>query len=227
MMKQKICLMNGLNTLMNQNNYFIREEIPRFLSKKIDEDYELWFIGSDIEKEILMKKLPKCLSNNIVYYNRNYNLDILDQNDKEESLIFISSNKDKETFQEAGFKNVFKMKKYLNKDIYPKHPIGTIDYIFCFGFDEVDFINFCKTNKSRGFSNNSIVYDLEEPLSLSYNVDKNQSYKENYIIFKNFVDLQNSSNKYKIKHNTHTMAITYQGNEEAMANESKLSILFV
>ena len=218
--------MNGLNTLMNQNDYFIREEIPRFLSRKVDENYELWFLGNDMEKNVLIKKLPECLSNNIVYYNSEYPLDILDDSDKDDSLILVSNKKDRETFKLAGFKKVFISEKYFDTVAFPRTPIDAVDYLFCFGFDDVEFVEFCKFNKSRGFLNGYIVFDLEEPLTLSYQVDRNLNYSENYNIFNNFVNKQVSEGKYKIKNNTHVMAVLYQGKEEDKVSETKLPVLY-
>lgn len=218
--------MSGLNTLMNQNNYFLRDEIPRFLSKKIDEDYELWFIGTDLEKDIVSKKLPECLVNNIVFYNLNYNLDILDDNDKDDSLILVSNKKDKEIFKKTGFKKVFYSEKYFNNVAFPRNPIDAVDYLFCFGFSDLEFIDFCKFNKSRGLAYGTIVYDLEEPLTLSYQIDRDLSYGDNYNNFNNFVNKQVDEGSYKVKNNTHAMAVMFQGKDEDKVIESKLPIFY-
>ena len=218
--------MNGLNILMNQNNYFLRDEIPRFLSRKIDEDYELWFIVTDLEKDILTKKLTQCLLNNMVFYNLNYNLDILDDNDKDDSLILVSNRKDKEIFRKAGFKKVFKSEKYFDTIAFPRNPIDAVDYLFCFGFDDLEFIEFCKYNKSRGLAYGVVVFDLEEPLTLSYQIDIDLSYNDNYNNFNNFINKQVDDGSYKVKNNTHAMAVMFQGKDEDKVIETKLPVLY-
>lgn len=218
--------MNGLNTLMNQNNYFLRDEIPRFLSQKIDEDYELWFIGTDIEKDIVSKKLPNCLVNNIVFYNLNYNLDILDDNDKDDSLILVSDKKYKKIFKKAGFKKVFYSENYFNTVAFPRDPIDAVDYLFCFGFNDLEFIDFCKYNKSRGLAYGTVVFDLEDPLTLSYQMDRDLGYNDNFDNFNNFVNKQVDDGSYKVKNNTHAMAVMFQGKEEEKVLESKLPVLY-
>jgi hypothetical protein len=220
-------LIDGLQTLMNKNNYITNNEIFRYLSSKIDENFEiLVLIFSEEDKFKAYDFFPECMYKNIIFYNRNMGMEVLTPMNKEESLVLTNTNEAIVYFKVFGFKQVYEIRNFMKKIV--NYPIADmVDFIFAFGFNEKNFIQFCTENNSRGIINSQIVYDVDYPTTLTFWVDNSKDYDESYQEFTKFSIKQINSGEYEIKQDGNMMAVVYQGNDETLAIKSELPILYI
>ena len=153
-------------------------------------------------------------------------MEVLTLLNKEESIVLTNTNEATLYFKVFGFKQVYEIKQFM-KDIVKYPIIDMVDFIFAFGFNEKNFIQFCKENNSRGIVNSKIVYDLENPITLTFWVNNTKDFDSNYEGFNQFSIEQIKSKNYMLKKDGNIMAVVYQGNDEILAIESELPILYV
>lgn len=226
-MSRKTIVIDGLQTLKNTNNYSVNNEIFRFLSSKVDENFEILILTfSDEEKIDAYGFFPECMYKNIIFYNRNSGLEVLTPMNKNESIILTNTNEATIYFKVFGFKNVFEIRNFM-KNIVNYPIIDMVDFIFAFGFNEKNFIQFCSENNSRGIINSQIVYDVDSPTTLTFWVDDNKDYDESYQEFNRFCIDQINSGDYELKKDGNIMGVIYQGNSEDLAVQSELPLLYV
>jgi hypothetical protein len=72
-----------------------------------------------------------------------------------------------------------------------------------------------------------IVYNIDYPTTLTFWVDSSKDYNLSYEEFNIFSIKQISSGEYELKREGNIMAVVYQGNDEILAIESELPILYV
>jgi hypothetical protein len=220
-------LIDGLQTLKNNNNYSVNNEIFRFLSSKIDENYEILVLTfSDEEKIEAYNFFPECMYKNIIFYNRNSGMEVMTPMNKEESFVLTNTNEATLYFKVFGFVQVYEIKKFM-KDIVKYPVIDMVDFIFTFGFNKKNFIQFCSENNSRGIINSQIVYDVDYPTTLTFWVDNTKDFNSSYEEFNKFSIDQIKSGTYELKKDGNIMGVIYQGNDEILAIESELPILYV
>jgi hypothetical protein len=226
-MYQNTILIDGLQTLKNTNNYTIKDEIFRFLSSKIDDKFQIIVLTFSAEDETeAFEIFPECMYKNIIFYNRNMGMEVLTSLNKEESIVLTNTNEATVYFKVFGFTQVYEIKKFMKEVV--KYPIiDMVDFIFAFGFNEKNFLQFCKENNSRGIINSQIVYDVDYPTTLTFWVDNTKDYDVSYEEFNVFCIDQVRSGEYELKKEGNIMAAIYQGNDEDLAVESELPILYV
>jgi hypothetical protein len=226
-MSRKTILIDGLQTLKNMNKYSINDEIFRFLSSKVDENFEILMLSfSDEEKLDAYDFFPKCLYNNIIFYNRNMGMEVLTPMNKEESIVLTNTREATTYFKVFGFKQTYEIRKFL-KEIINYPIVDMVDFIFAFGFNEKNFIQFCSENNSRGIINSQIIYDVDYPTTLTFWVDNTKDYNESYQEFNNFCVEQINSGAYDVKKEGNIMGVIYQGNDEELALKSELPLLYI
>jgi hypothetical protein len=113
------------------------------------------------------------------------------------------------------------------KDVVNYPIIDMVDFIFAYGFNEKNFIQFCSENNSRGIINSQIVYDVDYPTTLTFWVDNTKDFNSSYTEFNKFSIDQVNSGDYELKKDGNIMAVVYQGNDENLVIESELPILYV
>ena len=220
-------MIDGLQTLMNMNKYSVKDEIFRFLSSKVDENFEILVLTfSDEEKNNSYSFFPECMYSNIIFYNRNMGMEVLTPINKKDSIVLTNTNEATTYFKVFDFKQVYEIKNFM-KNIVSYPMIDMVDFIFAFGFNEKNFIQFCKENNSRGIINSQIVYDVEYPTTLTFWVDNTKDFDSNYQEFNKFSITHINSVEYEIKQEGNMMAVLYQGNDENLAIDSELPILYV
>jgi hypothetical protein len=209
------------------NNYSVKDEIFRYLSSKVDENFEILMLTfSEEDKFKAYEFFPECMYKNIIFYNRNMGMEVLTPMNKEMSIVLTNTNEAIVYFKVFGFKQVYEIKNFM-KNIVSYPMIDMVDFIFAFGFNEKNFIQFCKENNSRGIINSQIVYDVEYPTTLTFWVDNTKDFDSNYQEFNKFSITQINSGEYEIKQDGNMMAVVYQGNDENLAIDSELPILYV
>jgi hypothetical protein len=226
-MSLKTILIDGLQTLKNKFNYTIKDEIFRFLSSKIDENFQIMVLTFSPEDETEAFELfPECMFKNIIFYNRNMGMEVLTPLNKNESIVLTNTNEAITYFRVFGFQNIYEIKNFM-KSIVEYPIIDMVDFIFAFGFNEKNFIQFCKENNSRGIIKSEIVYDVDYPTSLTFWVDSSKDYDSNYREFNIFSITQVNSGEYELKKDGNIMAVLYQGNDEYLATQSDLPMLCI
>ncbi len=226
-MSRKTILIDGLQTLKNTNNYSISNELFRFLSSKVDENFEILILTfSDNEKLDAYDFFPECMYKNIIFYNRNSGLEVVTPMNKNESIVLTNTNEATSYFKVFGFKQVYEIKSFM-KELVDYPIIDMVDFIFAFGFNEKNFIQFCSENNSRGIINSKIVYNVDYPTTLTFWVDNTRDYESNYQDFNKFCIEQINSGDYELKNEGNMMGVLYQGNDENLAVESELPILYI
>ena len=212
---------------MNMNNYSVKDEIFRYLSSKIDENFEiLILIFSEEDKFKAYEFFPECMYKNIIFYNRNMGMEVLTPMNKEMSIVLTNTNEAIVYFKVFGFKQVYEIRNFM-KNIVSYPIIDMVDFIFAFGFNKKNFIQFCSENNSRGIINSQIVYDVEYPTTLTFWVDNDRDYNSSYDEFNGICVEQINSGTYELKKEGDMMAVVYQGNDENLAIDSELPILYV
>lgn len=226
-MSRKTIVIDGLQTLKNTNNYSVSNENFRFLSSKVDENFELLILTfSDEEKLDAYNFFPECMYKNIIFYNRNSGMEVLTPINKNESIVLTNTNEATIYFKVFGFKRVYEIRSFMKEFVnYPI--IDMVDFIFAFGFNEKNFIQFCSENNSRGIINSQIVYDVDNPTTLTFWVDSNKDYDESYQEFNSFCIHQVNSGDYELKKEGNIMGVLYQGNSEDLAIQSELPLLYI
>jgi hypothetical protein len=220
-------LIDGLQTLKNNNNYTVSNEIFRYLSSKIDESFEILILTfSDDDKNNAYDFFPQCMYKNIIFYNRNMGMEVLTPINKQESIVLTNTNEATLYFKVFGFNQVYEIKQFM-KDVVNYPIIDMVDFIFAYGFNEKNFIQFCSENNSRGIINSQIVYDVDYPTTLTFWVDNTKDFNSSYTEFNKFSIDQVTSGEYELKKDGNIMAVVYQGNDENLAIESELPILYV
>lgn len=226
-MFRKTILIDGIPTLKNNNNYTTKNEIFRYLSSKIDENFEILILTFSEEDKIeAFEFFPQCMYKNIIFYNRTMGMEVLTPIDKEESIVLTNTDEATTYFKVFGFKQTYEVRKFIKSVVnYPI--IDMVDFIFAFGFNKKKFIEFCQENNSRGIINSEIVYDVEYPTTLTFWVDNTKDFNSNYEKSNIFSIDQVSSGQYELKKDGNIMAVVYQGNDEKLAIETELPILYV
>jgi len=227
-MSQNTILIDGLQTLKNMNNnYIVKDEIFRFLSSKIDDKFQIIVLTFSAEDETEAFELfPECMYKNIIFYNRNTGLEVVTPMNKNESIVLTNTDEATVYFKVFGFTQVYEIKKFM-KEIVNYPIIDMVDFIFAFGFNEKKFVQFCRENNSRGIINSQIVYNVDYPTTLTFWVNNTKNYDSNYEEFNKFSIEQVISGDYDLKKDGNIMAVTYQGNDENLAVESELPILYI
>ena len=226
-MFQNTILIDGLQTLKNANNYTVKDEIFRFISSKIDDKFQIIILTFSAEDETeAFEIFPECMYKNIIFYNRNMGMEVLTLLNKEESIVLTNTNEATLYFKVFGFVQVYEIKKFM-KDIVKYPVIDMVDFIFTFGFNKKNFIQFCSENNSRGIINSQIVYDVDYPTTLTFWVDNTKDFNSSYEEFNKFSIDQINSGTYELKKDGNIMGVIYQGNDEILAIESELPILYV
>ena len=89
-------MIDGIQTLMNKNDYTVSNEIFRFLSSKVDENFEILVLTfSDEDKFKAYEFFPECLYKNIIFYNHTQTLSFNWRSYDNLSIEFIEDVKSK------------------------------------------------------------------------------------------------------------------------------------
>ncbi len=224
----KIILIDDISVIIKNNN-FIKDSVPRFFAKCLDEKYKLWIKidNIDINGIIDYECIPFWLKQNMVSITDSILENLKNFKFSEDSFIISnnsSSNLDK------SFLKKYKLKIYKISDIFDYNiyqPLDISDIVLCFGFDSKEFKEFCSQSnlmeygKSTSKKYNGVAFLIKSNnLELEFQEIKN-----------NFNDLVKKG-KYQIKHKEFVIGATKNGKglEELNLNiigGKKLSLVLV
>jgi hypothetical protein len=224
---KKIMVIDGLTTIMNEK-YFVQDKIPRVLMNQIKKGYHIWIIGreqEDLSRWNNSDVVPKILQDEVVII-RDFNFDdLVTLADKETSMIVTNNKQNKSLYNLCG--PVYDTKEFFEFTQFPK--IDVADFIYCFGFTEEEFYEFCLKSNLIGIANNKTVHDRnhERPNGMAFWVNPIKIWERQLSEFTDFALLCIEKKRFIPKHQRTQLGVLYQGKEEEMAIYSKLPILYV
>lgn len=224
---KKIMLIDGLSSIMNED-YFLNDTIPRYLTKYVEEGYNVWIIVRDQEKTESwnLLKVSIFLRENILLLTDFDLFGLINLANQETSMVVTNYPENKSLYNICG-------KVHTNKEIFhlEKFPeIKLADFMFCFGFSEEKFFSFCETSNLIGIVNNKTIRDKDEhnkTNGMAFWVDKEKSWKEQMNDFNEFAMICIQRKLFIPKHDKTLLGIIYQGKDKNIALESELPLLYV
>lgn len=225
--KRKIMLIDGLSSIMNQE-YFISDSIPRFLTKFVEDGYLIWIVVREQEETDRWNILTvsKFLRENITVLNDFDISTLVTLADQNSSMVITNYPENSSLYNICG-------KVYTNTEIFnlEKFPIVNIaDFIFCFGFSEKDFLSFCEESNFIGIVKNKTMRDKDKynkTNGMAFFVEKEVEWKNQMEDFQDFANICIQKNMFKPKHGKTLLGIIYQGNDKINALKSGLSLLHI
>lgn len=227
-MKKKILLIDGLTTIMNEK-FFILDEIPRIMASYIEEGFTIWISireHEDTERWNDTTIVPDWMRENIVLINNLEFENLPNIADQEDSMVITNQIDNPALYDVCG--SVNDVKEVFHSDLFPI--VDKADFIFCFGFNETEFVNFCNQSNLIGILNDHVVRDNDTKNSINgmaFWIDKEKSWIQNYKSASDIVSLCINERRYIPKNNKRLLGVIYQGKEFRMAKESKLPLLYV
>jgi len=226
--KQKILFIDGLSTIMNEK-YFILDEIPRIIAEYLEEGFKIRIVLREREESSQwydFKVVPDWMRNNITVFSGIDYTDLRNIVDKETSMA-ITNDINNPALQNV-FDNINDIKDVFSFGKYPV--VNRADYLFCFGFEEKEFMDFCNQSNLIGIIGEHVARDNDFKNSvngMAFLVDKDKYWSENLKDNKNYVKICVKENRYIPRHNNKILGIIYQGKEYEMAKASQLNLLYV
>jgi hypothetical protein len=226
--KQKILFIDGLSTIMNEK-YFILDEIPRIIAEYLEEGFKIMIVlreREDSSRWYDFKVVPDWMRNNITVSSEIDYTNLMNIVDKETSMV-ISNDISNPVLQDV-FDNINDIKDVFNFGKYPV--VNRADYLFCFGFDEKEFMDFCNQSNLIGIIGEHVARDNDFQNSINgmaFLVDKDKSWSENLKDMKGYIKACLKENRYIPRHSNRMLGIIFQGREYAIAKASQLNLLYV
>jgi hypothetical protein len=226
--KQKILFIDGLSTIMNEK-YFILDEIPRIMADYIEEGFKILIVLRDREDSSRwydFKVVPDWMRNNITVFSDIDYSNLMNIVNKENSMA-ITNNIENPVLQDV-FDNINDVKDVFSFGKYPI--VNRADYLFCFGFEENEFMDFCNQSNLIGIIGEHVARDNDLKNSvngMAFLVDKDKNWSENLKDSKNYIRVCIKENRYIPRHKNRMLGIIYQGKGYEMAKVSQLNLLYV
>ncbi len=225
--KKKIILIDGLSSIMNEK-YFINDSIPRFLTKFVEDGYNIWINireQEDTDRWNIIT-VSDFLRNNILLLTDFDISSLVILAEQNSSMVITNYPENKSLYDICG-------KVYINKEIFdlvefPK--INIADFLFCFGFSEENFFKFCYESNLIGVIKNKTIRDKDEKNKtngIAFLVQKDDDWNEQMTEFKDFANICIEKKLFIPKHNKTLLGIIYQGKDIAIATKSKLPLLYI
>ncbi len=208
--KQKIFIVDGVNTLFS-NGYFVRDDIPRHLASYMDMGYSIWILTMSPDEHDMWDELtmPDWLKQNCFVMDTDL-FNELKKSTFDSQSMFVTNNPDITQFYDLKMKiktpnEVFKCEEYV--------PLNIADVILCFGFTEHEFTKFYQESHLIGVMNknfHNLIGNKADGIAVF--IDENMSDLKNS--YEKILDILNGlleEKKYKIKHNSKILGVTYKG----------------
>jgi hypothetical protein len=202
----KVIFIDDISVIIKDKN-FIRDNIPRFLAKCIEEKYKLWLRIDKIDNSGILDYdfIPSWLKQSIIFIND----EILENlgNYKFSKDSFIISNSLKPLINAKKLK----LNVYSGKDIFDCKncpQINFSDLILCFGFEEDEYISFCYESNLLNLENyikNKKIYN-----GVAFKIKSNNLEIEYKDVINKFNDLINKKS-YSVKHKNLIIGATKNG----------------
>ena len=225
---EKILLIDGLSTIMNEK-YFILDEVPRILADYIDDKFKIW-IAIRYHEETSQwsddRIVPKWLHDNVKVIEALDFQKLPNVADQNESIVITNDLNNTSIYNVCG--DVFHIEEVFRYGTFPTVDIA--DFIFCFGFDEETFINFCVQSNLIGVVNNKTVRDNDPKNSvngMAFWVDKDKKWNETLEECSVFANICIKKNRFKPKYDRSILGVMNQNKTDTLAIESNLPILYV
>ncbi len=157
--KKNIILIDGLSSIMNEE-YFVSDVIPRYLTKFIEDGYNVWITIREQENTDRwnLLKIPDFIRNNVILLNDFDISSLIILANQETSMVITNYPENKSLYNVCG-------KVYTNKEIFHLETFPELkltDFLFCFGFSEENFFSFCETSNLIGIVNNKTIRDKDK-----------------------------------------------------------------
>jgi hypothetical protein len=229
MSSMKIILLDGISAIINEEN-FIKDEIPRYLSSYLEKDYKIWLNVYDSNFDNLEYNcIPLWLSKQIITINEDIFKSINSLNISKESFILTS---DLSRGKNLNIKLQKKFKIVSQDEILDFEKIDIADILLCIGFNKTDFFKLCKEQNFLGMDGNEhINLNSKNHRGFAYfvkNDELDQEYKIAYKKFNSLVESRKITNKY----NNFTIGLTHKGRgvtglDLNILNGKKLPLLLI
>jgi len=221
-------MIDGLTTIMNEK-FFIRDDIPKIIANYIEQGYQIWIslrLNEDSSRWYDTEVVPSWMRESIfVFEDLDYG-DLKDKADQETSMVLTNNMENPSIYDVCG--KVYNIESVLYYGTFPI--VNIADIIFCFGFDEKTFVNFCEQSNLIGIVGEHVARDNDIKNSrngIAFLVDKDKSWKETYDNVIDYVSLCIKQQRLSIKHNRTILGVIYQGKDYELAKNSFLNLLYV
>ena len=211
---------------MNEK-YFIDDYIPRYLCKYIEENYNIWIVVREQEDTFRWNSeiVPDYVRENVVLL-RDFDIsDLVTLADQEDSVVITNYPENKSLYNICG--PVYEVKSFFELTF---HKITFADFLFCFGFTEEQFYNFCEESNLIGVVKNETIRDKDEnnkTNGMAFWVEPNKTWKEQVEDFTSFANICIDKRLFVPKHHRTLLSVLYQGKNEKTAIDSNLPILYI
>jgi hypothetical protein len=205
-MKQKVLIIDGVSTILTKGS-FLKDEIPRFLSKHLNEGYSLWLNDDNIGADLIdYPCVPFWLKQNLVFINKTIIEDNPVNFDKSSFIITNDYNR--------ADSLKLNIKIYTNSELFginKYRELNIADVILCFGFNVVEFNTFCKEANLLGY------YDEKYFNKSGKNHDglaflmEDENVEKEYIKCIDVAAYNVKKNIYTIKHDEYIIGVSYKG----------------
>jgi hypothetical protein len=225
--KKKVMLIDGLSSIMNED-YFLSDTIPRYLTKYIEEGYNVWIVIREQEntEPWNLLKVSTFLRENILLLTDFDLFGLLNLTNQETSMVVTNYPENKSLYNICG--KVYTNEEIFHLEIFPQ--IKLADFLFCFGFSEEKFFSFCEESNLIGIVNNKTIHDKDElnkTNGMAFWVDKEKSWRDQMNDFNEFANICVQRKLFIPKHDKTLLGIIYQGKDKFIALESELPLLYV
>jgi len=225
--KKKILMIDGLSSIMNEE-YFLNDAIPRYLTKFIEDNYNVWIIIREQEDTNRWNFLTVSdfLKDNVLILNDFDISNLVFLADQNSSMVITNYPENKSLYNICG--KVYSNKEFFNLELFPQ--ITFVDFLFCFGFSEQQFYNFCEESNLIGIVKNKTVRDKDEKNKtngMAFWVDNMEEWKEQMKDFNDFANICIQKKLFIPKHQKTLLGIIHQGKDKLIALESKLPLLYI
>jgi hypothetical protein len=146
--------------------------------------------------------------------------------DQEDSMVITNQIDNPALYNVCG--SVNDVKEVFHSDLFPI--VNQADFLFCFGFNEEEFMRFCNQSNLIGILNDHVVRDNDTKNSINgmaFWIDREKSWNHNYKNVSDIITLCLKERRYVPKHNKKLLGVIYQGKGFDIAKESKMPLLYV
>jgi hypothetical protein len=226
----KIILIDGISAIINEEN-FIKDEIPRYLSSLVEKDYKIWLNVYDSNFDNLdYDCIPVWLSRRIISINSDiYNS--INSLQLSKDCFIISSDSERAKLLNLKLKSKFNI--LLTDEVFDNyHNLEIADMFVCFGFNKTEFFKLCKEQNFLGLDGNEhINLNSKNHKAFAYLIKTEEIEQEYTNALKKFNSMIESG-KYNTKHNKYIIGLTYKGKgikdaDLNILNGKKLPILLI
>ena len=213
---------------MNEK-YFILDEIPRILGSYIEEGFSVWIaVREDEDVNIWYdpEVVPDWMREHILVIE---NMDFSNLKEKaDQTESFVLTNDVNNVSIQGVCGEVVSIEEEVHFGTFPI--VNIADVLFCFGFTESNFMNFCQQSNLIGVIGEHLIRDKDEENNtngMAFLVDKELSWLNNFEKAVEYVNLCIKQKRFIPRNNRRMLGIIYQGKDLDMAKESELNLLYV